>query len=672
MLNLRFSTRSIPLLFLILIILAYGLMLPWTGFYWDDWPFAWIAHSLGPAEFMPAFAPFRPFLGPIFFVTTSLLPETPLAWQVFALIIRFLLTLAAWWTFKSIWPRHRLQTLAAALLLLVFPGYSQHWVALTHINQELIPLIFYLLSFGMTARAIRDARRFLPMTLSALLLLAAGLFPTEYFIGLEPLRFLFIWVVLSEQTSGLRSRLGKDLHLWLPYLLIWIANGLWLYYYYNYGAYASYDVEAAETLQNASLSSLTGLALAMLDAFLKAGFYIWAQVLVLAAQTIAAPSTLATLALVAAAFWLLSYYLSRLDLADERRRAFALPALLIGALGILLGRLPSWAAGLPLTLQSSYDRFMVSMMIGGSLFAAGLIELAFAKSRYRLYAFSLILALGVGQQFFNANIFRRDWLRQQEIYWQFAWRVPAMQPGTLLLTHQMPLDYETDLSMTAPLNWIYAPDLEPPNLPYALLYTEKRLGGSALPTLEPGTPVTINYRTVTFRGSTSQAVVIFVPPNGCLRVLDPLYADAETYKKASPYLTQAIPLSAASWILTDAPSPALPSPPFNREPEHGWCYYYEKAELARQMGNWEEIVMLGEEALAQGYRPQDAFEWLPFIEAYAYSGDLAKAEQITRDALTPESSLRTGLCLLWERVSVAKPEAGETALALMEELQCTP
>ena len=43
-----------------------------------------------------------------------------------------------------------------------------------------------------------------------------------------------------------------------------------------------------------------------------------------------------------------------------------------------------------------------------------------------------------------------------EIYWQFAWRIPALQPGTAVITTQMPLDYETDLSMTAALNWMYA------------------------------------------------------------------------------------------------------------------------------------------------------------------------------------------------------------------------
>src|SRR5678816_4447087 len=118
--------KAVPIILGILTILAYGLLLPLTGFYWDDWPFAWIAKFLGPKEFMPAFAGVRPFLGPIFFITTSLIPPVPLYWQIFALIIRFISGLSAWFALSQVWPRHRRQVLIASLLFLVFPGYSQH------------------------------------------------------------------------------------------------------------------------------------------------------------------------------------------------------------------------------------------------------------------------------------------------------------------------------------------------------------------------------------------------------------------------------------------------------------------------------------------------------------------------------------------------------------------
>ncbi|HEY2980211.1 MAG TPA: hypothetical protein VGJ22_03435, partial [Anaerolineales bacterium] len=180
------SERSVPLVFAVVTVLAYGLLLPYMGFYWDDWGFAWIAKFLGPSEFIAAFRGFRPFLGPIFFLTTSLIPPVPLYWQIFALVIRFVIGLAAWWTFKAVWPGRPRLALTLALFILIFPGYSQHWVALTHINQELIPFIFYLLSFGVSARALRREKP-LPLTLFALALMFGGLFPTEYFFTLEPL-----------------------------------------------------------------------------------------------------------------------------------------------------------------------------------------------------------------------------------------------------------------------------------------------------------------------------------------------------------------------------------------------------------------------------------------------------------------------------------------------------
>lgn len=626
------------LLFFLITILGYGLLLPYTGFYWDDWPFAWIAKFLGPAEFVPAFAPFRPFLGPIFYATTSVIPPVPLYWQVFALVIRFLMAWTSWWTFKQIWPDRPRLALTASSLLLVFPGYSQHWVAFTHINQELIPFLFYILSFGVTFKALRSERP-LPYTIIALLLQVCGIFPTEYFFGLEGLRALLLFHFFQ---GNLFARLRKTIKAWWPYLFVWALNAAWLYYYYRFGPYNSYEVTAAGE------STQLNLLPEVLDTLWKVCFYIWGQVLVLVSSNLTAPTSLFTLGLIAAVFAFLAIF-SRSFEGKGEGRDFALSLIIIGLIGILLGRLPSLAAGLPLRLQSSYDRFTVSMMIGGSVFTAGLIELLFQNARYRAIAISAVLALGVGQQFFNANIFRRDWQNQSEIYWQLSWRIPALEPNTVLLTHQMPIDYETDLSFTAPINWMYAPGFTPPNLPYALLYTEKRLGGSTLPSLEAGLPIHFPYRTVDFSGSTSQALVIYKPSNGCLRVLDPARGDGEIYSNLPTDLTDAIPLSSPSRIITNPVSPASPSFLF-AEPEHTWCYYFTKAELAYQENDLSRVVSLQEQAASLGFSPEDPNEWLIFIEAHALTGDFEKAALLSADILERDARMRRGVCVTWKRI----------------------
>jgi hypothetical protein len=133
-------------------------------------------------------------------------------------------------------------------------------------------------------------------------------------------------------------------------------------------------------------------------------------------------------------------------------------------------------------------------------------------------------------------------------------------------------------------------------------------------------------------------------------VFDPAFDDALTYAKYPDSLIAPIPLSDPSRILPDAPSPTLPDPPFIKEPPHAWCYYYEKAELARQTGDWAKIVALGLEAKQKNFTPQDALEWLPFIEADARTGAWSQAEAFARQALHDDPKIQRVLCLLFKRV----------------------
>ena len=644
--------KSVPIVMAVLTIVAYGLCLPYTGFYWDDWPFAWIARFQGPKAFFQAFTGVRPFLGPIFFVTTSLIPPEPLYWQIFALLIRFLSGVLAWAIFRQIWPQHQRQTLIAGLLFLLFPGYSQHWVALTHINQEWIPLLFYLLSFVLTARALRTQDKFLPNTFGALLFLLAGVFPTEYFISLEPLRFLFIWIILADKFHENRQHFIQSAKFWLPYLIIWLGNIAWIAYFYTIGTYDSYDVEVVR-----NPLTLLQILSTMGEALWNGGFYAWLQIVVLISKSLTTPSTMLTLILMTMAFLYFLFYLAKSGRGEAETTAFAIPAILIGVAGLLLGRLPSVAAGLPLTLQSSNDRFMISMMLGGSLFIVGFIEFLVKHRGVKNYIFAVLIAFSIGQQFFNANIFRRDWEKQQEFFQQLAWRIPAMKPNTTLLTDVLPVDYETDLSFTAPINWMYTPEYTRPALSYSIIYSEIRLGGGMLPRLEKNREITVGMRTIYFHGSTSQVIVIYMPERGCLRVLDPARGDQVTYAQHSRFLVEAIPLSDPSNILVN--SAATPNLPFLAEQKHTWCYFYAKAELAYQEKNWKQVIELVDEAVAEGYQPEDPFEWLTYIEAQAHAGNLESAQELSKAVLALDKSIRKGLCEVWKRVRDEGPARSE-------------
>lgn len=641
--------KSPPVILALVTLAAYGFLVPFTGFYWDDWPFAWIAKFQGPYEFIPGFMQFRPFLGPIFYVTTSLIPPQPIYWQIFALIIRFAMGLALWWSFGKIFPTKKQLALVASLLLIVFPGYSQHWVALTHINQELIPFIFYVLSFGFTFQALRSEKK-LKYTALAILFQILGIFPTEYFFPLESLRFLLLFFFFAD--GNLIKRFVTAFKVWRLYLLIWISNAAWLFYYYKFGPYDSYEASTFEAL------GISNLLIELLDTIWKACFYIWIQIFTLLAKSITAPTSLLAIGLILVSFFVLTRLLPLIN-SENEDKTFSIYLIVTGFISILLGRIPSLAAGLPLRLQTGYDRFMVSMLIGAILFAIGVIELFIRNRKIKSYVYIALIALGIGQQFYTGNIFRRDWAKQKEFYWQITSRIPALTPNTVLLAYQLPTEYEPDLSYTGPINWIYAPDfLLGDDLPYALIFTEKRIGGSTLPALTPDSPIRFKYRTTAFNGNASQAVVIYMPVNGCLRVLDPTRGDADIYAKEPDALTQAIPLSNPNLIIANPEIPAAPTF-LNEQAPVNWCAYFTKAELAYQLKEYQKTVYLFDEATALGYKPEDLNEWLIYIEALARTDEIDSAREKSLALLNQDSRMKRGVCVVWKNLEAQNVNAAQ-------------
>lgn len=671
---LRNEKITIPALLLLLVFLAYGLLIPWMGFYWDDWPFAWFLKFFGPSEFIEAFRPFRPLLGPIFQVTTSLFGGHPLVWQILGLIIRFLLGLEVWWLLRQVWPTRRQSALWTVLLFTVYPAYGQQWAALTHVNQELIPLLFLLSSFIFTVHILRHTNAPKYFTALAILLQALGLFSTEYFFGLEILRFFFILVIFAETIADKKELLKKSLLRWLPYLAVWILNAVWTYTYYQSTAYNSYDISI--------FSSSTLSPLALINEFITtlslSGFTSWLGTFnIFAAVDGSATQITAFVVLLAAT--LIVYFVMRanyeLRITNPRPEqsprdesdTFGKWATTIGLVAIFAGRLPSWAAGLPLKIEFDYDRFFVSIMLGASLFIVGLADLTLREGRAKLILLSVLIGMSTAYQFTVANTYRRDWANQREFFWQLAWRAPAIKENTSLLTYELPLKYVSDFQLTAPLNWMYAPDLQSRDLPYVLMYLKTRFTPSEL---RADKPLALTYRTVKFSGNTSNSVVIYKEADGCLRVLDPIYGNAETVPGASFYLIESIPLSDPGLILTDAPPPLMDEVLFGNEPTHGWCYTYAKAEIARQNGDWEEIAKLYREAQKAELNPGLPVEYLPFIEAFAMTGEMDAAIKLTERAIKGQEILCPALYTLWNRVSQTQGPSANAAKLLQSE--CKP
>jgi hypothetical protein len=136
-------------------------------------------------------------------------------------------------------------------------------------------------------------------------------------------------------------------------------------------------------------------------------------------------------------------------------------------------------------------------------------------------------------------------------------------------------------------------------------------------------------------------LVLTQPTSGsCVHIINSLQPEFSQRELDSIRLIG--PYSEVEHVLVEEAPHTPPAMVFGLEPIHNWCYYYEKADLARQRGDWEEVLNLGNEAFKKGFAPNDSIEWMPFLQAYAYSGNVDRlidlAPIITSDQYTAQQA----------------------------------
>ena len=222
--------------------------------------------------------------------------------------------------------------------------------------------------------------------------------------------------------------------------------------------------------------------------------------------------------------------------------------------------------------------------------------------------------------------------------------MPSLAPKTAIISNDLPVRYFSDNSLSGPLNWIYSRQGEMDQILYFISIRLNR----GLPDLIPGLPIEQNYLAKTFHGNTSKLVVIDYSPPGCLRVLDPQIDFSN--RLLVPLLREAANLSDTSLIHEETPV-TLPASLFHPEPAHGWCYYFEKAELARQSRDWEKVVEFGDIAFKLDDHPNDPVERFVFIEGYAHTGDWERALKLSQESYrVSKNFVGPMLCWLWQRI----------------------
>jgi hypothetical protein len=636
----------VPFFLLGITALAYGPMIPWLGFYWDDWPYLWLYHLQGPAGFPAFVASDRPFSAWIFMLETALFGETPLGYHLLALGLRWLSAVLFWWVLCLVWPRRELLALWAALLFAIYPGFLQQPVALIY-NHHLSVLCLFLFSLGAMLLAVRKPGWAVLMTLLGIVG-ALGMFSIEYFVGLEMLRPVLLWLVLGELSLDRRQRLRKTLLHWLPYLAVLALFLIWRVWIFKF---PSYQPLLLDQLHSNPLLLAAQLIWRIISDIFIVTISAWTN---LAQLPAGAFSTAVYVSLVLASLLLAGIFLiffkppaERWDENSQQPSRSNRQALKVGLLALFFAGWPVWVTTLPVRPVFSYDRLTMAFIPGVSLVLAVFLAALERWPKIQMLLILGLVSLSVGFHFQNANTFRREWEQLRTFFWQLTWRMPGLKPGTIVFTENLPFTYYSDNSLTAPLNWTYAPDLQGSQLPYVFYFGDSRLG-TRLSSLTPGLPVEQPYRSLFFQGSSSNLIAVYYQPPGCVYVLDGKYMAG--YPSLPESLSKAQSLSNLGQIEALIQPPAHPPHPLAAaKPNETWCYTFEKASLAWQVGDWQQIANLWDQAQNNSDHPNDLAEYLPFVEAFARLKLWKQAVQLT-ERIQAGPGYQRMICNTWSRL----------------------
>ena len=653
--KLSVNDRAIPLVLLFITVIAFGLLIPWLGFYWDDWPVIYLTQTQGTSGFWEFYQYDRPFSAWTYILFAPLLETTPFAWHVFTLLLRWLTAVFLWASLRQIWPNKSHQVFWVALLFAVSPIFTQQSVAVAYSQHWLSYLLFFC-SIYLMLRAVGDSRNFYVFTVLAVIASLVQMLTMEYFLGLELLRpvilWLYFWERESDGSAGLvfRRVLASG---WI-YAVVLLVYVIWRLLFLRladadpnrpvlFDNWASTPLEALLDLSQKALQDFVYLVTA------------WFVALRPAEIDLQRPFSLAALAIAVIAAVLFTMVLSRYKPMTEEpsENRWHVHAIILGVMAIILGTLPVWMIDRQVSVGPLGSRFSLAALFGLSLLFVGFLEWLSPRRTAKLTVVCLLIGVAIHANLHTAKAYQQSWEKQRAFYWQLFWRAPHVQPGTAFISNEEIFSYVGLYSTSMGISLLYPSVEQPENMPYWFFAYWERL--YKFPNeLVQGTLLEEGLRNHSFHGVSTDAVLLDFSPelNRCLHLLSRRDEADPDLPESMRSLLSISNLTRIAWQPMEQWEP--PASIFGPEPEHTWCYYFEKAELAYQYGDWEEVIRVMNEAKDQGFAPTEMKEYLPLLDAYLNTGQLEPARALSLQIARLSNNIDDRVCEAWLDASEAK------------------
>jgi hypothetical protein len=609
-------------------------------YYKDDWYYVYDATIGGASIFREMFSIDRPARGIFFEIYYQIFGSQALPYHISAFAWRILAGLSGWWLFRMLWPKARKPAYLMTVLFLLYPGYLW-WISAIEYQPMIASLALQVLSIALTIKALQTDNLTWTIILatSAILTGWAYILLVDYAIGMEVFRFLCILLFIRGTSNqySLKESLMRALRAWTVYLVIPFGFLIWRTLFFS-GERKATDIGLQLGVLLADPLTTT------LKWFIQSIQSTWN--VGIAAWVVPFSSSIfglrlrdgVTALLLSIMVSLIVWRTIRFSFSSEDDKArdsnppegwpFPRQALIIGIIGIIFGIFPVVAANRSVTFNLSH--YALPASLAGVVFVSGLIY-SINDPGLRSGIFSGMVALAVMTHYALVVNTILEEKTIQEFWWQVSWRAPSIQPGTLLVIHYPSSSIGDDGFgvMEAP-NLIYFPEASVTAEGFvhyslaALTASDQNVKDILVGKryLETG------YRSHTINFDYGNTLLLSQPTaSSCVHVIDGTRPGLSASDPAHIVLTAAT--SKIDLVLPDGPAHIPPKFAFGVEPEHGWCYFYEKADLAVQNEDWVMAASLGDEATRLELTPEDQAEWMPFVEAYAALGDEKKVKNLS-------------------------------------------
>lgn len=659
-------TNLFPYLLLALAgILTYVLYLFTPGIFRDDWVL--YASKATGINFFNLFLSDRPGVGIYLDYLVKLLGYNPIIWKAYFIILHILASSMFYALLNKIF-HSKVINLLAALLLLIYPGFLQTGESFTY-QTHFLALVLGLISIFTTLKSIESKNNVAKIGFISISIITESLYLllVEYFIGIEVLRILFVFLFIHKEHNLNRELkiAARSFLLTIPNIASALLFIFWRFWIFSSSRLDTSPIQIFSDFRTNPLHYLIERLVSFGSSFFDALLTSWILPFSKAFTSVRLKELLLAFfyALFIAMLGVLLFkFFIKLNHEKLSEEDYQLNKYLpLGVISTVFLLIPIILSSRFIEINTHYDRYTIPPVLGIVLIIAGLFVYFFKQRKLFFLLISFIVFIGCSSQIVSYLKFSDSWESKKEFWWQLYWRAPSLKSDTVLIP-SIEYEFNNVWEIITPANLIWQQNSGDFTINGARLTDP-----TVIETLVSQSKSERSLRGIILTSDMAHALLISMPAgNGCIHVLDkkqleyPLNLNPLLYEVGNRSNINQIDLVNNENILS-------PEYIFGKEPEHDWCYFYQKASLERQFGNWNEVARLGDEAFSKDLRPTDGIELMPFLEAYIYLG----REEDVKDMLSIIKSnnlQKNQMCFVLDSETSGAYLKGTNFLALEESI----